>query len=204
MNRNILDLPPACLPYGTQHKILSKAQEFLEKACFDFATKSLPDVLVSHGYKCPEAVELVVWPKIFAANSGTLAYEFPNLSRERLDPLFASTRNLRNIAVHRLVIPATEVSQLVADAISLVEILHGRARADSLRVLNEKIIAEMGTIETKRSELKAGFYVKLEEIRKEREELDRKEADIMEAILKGDESHMETVGKRLEDAVNMV
>ena len=49
------------IPHRAQHLLLTVTQCLLEDCCFEFAIRSLPDILKEHMWDCPEAVELNKW-----------------------------------------------------------------------------------------------------------------------------------------------
>ena len=56
-------LYPVYLPLQTQHKLLVLTQETLERACYDFTTSSMPELIASEGWDCAEALELNLWTR---------------------------------------------------------------------------------------------------------------------------------------------
>jgi hypothetical protein len=51
-------LYPVYLLYPTQHRLLSKVQGILERACYNFRSREMKDIIKSEGWDCLECVEL--------------------------------------------------------------------------------------------------------------------------------------------------
>jgi hypothetical protein len=95
-------LYPSYLPYKSQHIILNTAQRILEESCFEFAEKWLPSVLSSHGWDCPEAVELTEWTWMLPKRAAELPPHALKLKGTMLKESLLATNKLRHTAVHRL------------------------------------------------------------------------------------------------------
>lgn len=61
------------LPFRTQHRLLVKVQTILEQACFEFGQCSMPDVLQTHRWECPESCELNLWAAEFLGCQSTFS-----------------------------------------------------------------------------------------------------------------------------------
>lgn len=185
------EFPPVSFPYGTTHKVLEATEMSVERICFDFAQKWIPDVLESAGYHYPVAVAITSWPKIFSANRHNLEQNVPNLNYGRLDELLKSMGSMRNIFVHRVQITAAVLSQFVADAVELGDIMDGNERTDSLRTMQKTLAEKVEAIDAHRSLLLAGARVEFEKIHREREERNRKRKELDKRLQELDKEEIE-------------
>lgn len=123
------------LPLTSQHHLLSQVQKELERTCFAFAQRSLPELLAAEKWTCAEAAELNIWTnKLPAYAHGFAAEALARLARPYSEVL-ASLARLRHTAVHRLQVPVEKVEQFVADAEALVGLMgpEGREAVDRLK-----------------------------------------------------------------------
>ncbi|KAL2107110.1 hypothetical protein VUR80DRAFT_5689 [Thermomyces stellatus] len=201
--RNMPSLYPCYLPYKTQHSILTMAQQALEECCFEFAAKNLPAVLEDKGWDCPEAVELTRWLPILQDKSVTTDVQpyFANVDAEGLKALFADVSRLRNSAVHREPVTAKGVSQLLESAVKLSQILQDDRRSALLDDVRKELKSKIRAMERNKTALEDTFIAGLLDIQRQREELDRKEMELIEGTVKGDQQNKAYVGKLLEEHV---
>lgn len=195
-----LAFPDQRLPYGAQHAVLLAVQRMLEEACFGFAQKCLPTVLQRARFDCPVAVELTKWVKILTKHRDELgATVAPGLKTPSFPALMGSMRMLRHTAVHRIPVSTAVLCQLVGSAADLTEALQDNARADLMRDMGRTV--ETSLEETKQV-LRENVDRELEEIRRAREELNRREKDIFAKAFAEDAERRRELGQRLEQAVN--
>lgn len=174
----------------------------LEEACFGFAQRYLPSVVQGTRFDCPAAVELTRWAKILTSHrDGLGATVAPSFKSPSFQDLMASIRRLRHTAVHRIPVSTAVVCQLVSSAADLAEMLQDKARTGLIRDFYRNI--ETGYKETHavRQVLRANADRELEEVRRAREELNRREKDIVAKILSEDAERRRELGQRLERAV---
>ncbi|EQB57289.1 ubiquinol-cytochrome-c reductase cytochrome c1 [Colletotrichum gloeosporioides Cg-14] len=173
LKSSIPSLYPSYVPYGAQHAILTTAQIVLEECCFDFASKTIPDAL-----KLPQG-----------------------LSGVTVQSALVSTHQLRHTAVHRLRTTARGISRLLESAVGLAEALNDVARAAQLEELKSELDGKIKAMEMSKNVLEDRAAAGLEEIRRQREELDRQEKQLVLDMLTEDREYKDLVGKLLVASV---
>lgn len=195
LKSSIPSLYPSYVPYGAQHAILTTAQTVLEECCFDFASKTIPDALSERGWDCASAVELTKWARV-------LHKELPQgLSGVTVQSALVSTHQLRHTAVHRLRTTARGISRLLESAVGLAEALNDVARAAQLEELKSELDGKIKAMEMSKNVLEDRAAAGLEEIRRQREELDRQEKQLVLDMLTEDREYKDLVGKLLVASV---
>ncbi|KAJ0303192.1 hypothetical protein COL5a_005894 [Colletotrichum fioriniae] len=198
----IPSLYPTYLPFTTQHAILTASQRLLEECCFDFAKKWFPDVLQDKGWECASAVELTNWIKVFNAEVLALPPQVIAMTDKTIYQVFAPTHKLRHTAVHRLPTTAREIIRLLRAAVELTETLQDFTRAFQLEELILEVDEKIKTMELTKNVLEDRAAAQLEDIRRQREDLDRQEREFIESMLKEDQEHKALIGSLLEIAVD--
>lgn len=196
----ITSLHPVHLPFKTQHLMLSKVQAILEDACFDFISKHLPSLLTngSHDYDCGAALELNKWTPILLEHESELPTK---LAGKQLAKAVSDVNKLRHAAVHRERITAREVMDLLVAAVSLSEAVGDSVRTAQLgRLLNE-VGDQVRTMKHHKTFLENDLRMKMEDLRRRREALDREEKDLVEGVARKDEKHKALIGNALEKAM---
>ncbi|KAF4908253.1 hypothetical protein CGCVW01_v012305 [Colletotrichum viniferum] len=172
-----------------------KDETVLEECCFDFASKTIPDALSERGWDCASAVELTKWARI-------LCKELPQgLSGVTVQSALVSTHQLRHTAVHRLCTTARGISRLLESAVGLAEALNDVPRAAQLEELKSELDGKIKAMELSKNVLEDRAAAGLEEIRRQREELDRQEKQLVLDMLTEDREYKDLVGKLLVASV---
>ena len=197
-------LYPSYLPYKTQHLILNTAQRILEEGCFEFAEKWLPSVLESRGWDCAEAGELTKWTRTLASRAEGLPPQALKLSGPSLNEVLFATNRLRHSAVHRLPTTARGVDQLVQSAINMAEALQDTVRAAQLEDLHCEIESKIKAMEFSKNVLEDNLSNELREICRQREELDRKEKELVATMLKEDADNKSLIGDLLAESIQKI
>ncbi|KAK0378425.1 hypothetical protein CLIM01_04200 [Colletotrichum limetticola] len=195
-------LYPTCLPYKTQHDILTTTQRVLEECCFDFATKWIPHVLQSQGWDCPSAVELTKWTKVFNRAGLNLPAHATAPANTPIKDVLFRTHQLRHTAVHRLPTTAREVSQHLGTALKVAETLQDVSRAAQLEDLMSEVNEKIKAMVLTKNVLENRTLFSLDDIRRQREELDRQEKQVIENMVREDRDHKALIGCLLEAAVD--
>jgi len=202
---NLPSLYPSYLPYNVQHLILTTAQRVLEECCFKFAETWLPSILKSRGWECAEAVELTKWTRLLIKRSGSdLPVHALKLSGSSLNDVLLSTNKLRHTAVHRLPTTARGVGQLIQSAVKLAETLQNSLRTAQLEELHYEIDSKIKAMELNKNVLEDSLSHELQEIRQQREALDRKEKDLIANMLREDLENKSLIGILLEESVRNI
>ncbi|KAF1979850.1 hypothetical protein BU23DRAFT_637267 [Bimuria novae-zelandiae CBS 107.79] len=189
----IPSLYPSYLPYTIQHIILTTAQRILEECCFDFAKRWLPSIFQNNGWDCAAAAELTKWTRVLAKHSAKLPQYVFASSGFPLNEILFSTHKLRHSAVHRLPTTARGVSQLVESALRLTETLQDHLRAAQLEELHSELDSKTKTMELNKKQ-----------IRRQREELDKKDECLRANTLAGDSENKLLIGSLLEESVRKI
>ena len=197
----IPSLYPSYLPYQTQHLILNMAQQVLEECCFDFATTSMSSILKQKKWECSSAVELTKWIKIFRKKEGKVHLPPlpPEIDSDTLGVILAKVSDLRHTAVHRLPTTAKGISRLLEHAVKFAQILQDTVRAAQLDDMRSALDSQIQAMELNKNALEDMATVELLEIQRQREELDRREAALIDGMLKDDLENKALVGQLLED-----
>lgn len=194
---------PTFYPYHTQHLIMTSAQQILEECCFDFAQAWIPDVVQAQGWDCAAAVELSKWATIMKKR--TVPVQALNLPpSSSVHTLLSRTHKLRHTAVHRLATPARGISELLGPAVRLAEALRDENRAAQLRRMKAEVDDKIEAMELTKNVLKNEAVAKLSEIQRQREELDKQEAEAVEKMQREDGDNKLLVGRLIEEAVGSI
>lgn len=195
---------PWHVPFKAQHLILTTAQQVLEECCFDFAKDCLPAMVKENGWDCAAAVELNQWTKILDAHHDKLALYALDPGSSSIQGVFASIARLRHTAVHRAPISAEELRQLVESAVKFAQLLQDRRRALQLQRLTSEVNAKINAMELSKKFLEDKTARQLQEIQRQREELDRMEKAAIEDMLQVDSGNKAIIGNVLEQAVRNI
>lgn len=199
----IPSLYPCYVPYAAQHLLLTTVQRILEESCFEFAKRWLPHFLEKRGWDCPAAVELTKWANFLGRHSEKLPIEA--LDRETpLKTLLVKNHILRHTAVHRLPTTARGISQLLQNAIELMSALYDHRRAAQLDMLKCELDSKIKAMELNKNVLENQATEKLQEIRRQREELARQEQELLETMVSEDLRNKALVGTLLEQSIDTV
>lgn len=161
-------------------------------------------MLQEKGWECAAAVELTKWSRILAKHSEKLPKNVLALNSPPLNEVLFSTHKLRHSAVHRLPTTARGVNQLIESALRLTETLQDHVRAAQLEELHSEIDSKIKAMELNKNVLESGFTQELQEIGRQREELDRKEERLRAEILANDSENKSLVGSLLEESVRKI
>lgn len=199
----IPSLYPCYIPYGTQHLLLTTVQRSLEESCFEFAKRWLPHFLEKRGWDCPAAVELTKWANFLGRHSEKLPAEAFDRATP-LKTLLVKNHLLRHTAVHRLPTTARAISQLLQNAIELTSALYDHRRAAQLDTLKCELDSKIKAMELNKNVLENQTTEKLQDIRRQREELVRQERELLENMVSEDLRNKALVGTLLEQSIDTV
>ncbi|KAJ0304287.1 hypothetical protein Brms1b_011326 [Colletotrichum noveboracense] len=158
-------------------------EEIPEANDLEFLTRPLKDEV--------SITELTKWARI-------LHKELPQgLSGVTVQSALVSTHQLRHTAVHRLRTTARGISRLLESAVGLAEALNDVARAAQLEELMSELDGKIKAMEMSKNVLEDRAAARLEEIRRQREELDRQEKQLVFDMLTEDREYKDLVGKLL-------
>lgn len=183
---------------------MATVQRILEECCFDFTKKWLPSVVGGGGWDCAESVELTKWTRILAKRSGKLPAHAFAIHGSELHDILLSTHRLRHTAVHRLPTTARGISKLIEAAKKCTEALQDSIRALQLDELHKEIDSKIKAMELNKNVLEDAVGHELEKIRRQREELERMEKDLIGNMKKEDLENTSLIGSLLEDSVRKI
>ncbi|KAI0377581.1 hypothetical protein F5Y04DRAFT_264163 [Hypomontagnella monticulosa] len=194
-------LYPTYIPYKTQHLILNEAQRMLEASCFEFAQKWLPSFLEERGWECASSVELTRWTRVLAKQADKIPEEALNLGGASMTEILFATSKLRHSAVHRIATTARGIQDLVKSAVALACALKDHKRASQLEEMCYELESKIKAMELNKNALESSAAASLEEIQRQREELDKKEKEVIANMTKRDGENRGFVGALIEDSV---
>jgi hypothetical protein len=166
----------------------------------------MPSVLEERKWECPAAVELTKWTKLFRKGKGKLTMQATtiDLSSREAHKMLTTVSHLRHTAVHRLPTTARGISQLLDAAVKLAQTLQDDPRAAQLDEIRRDINLQIQAMELNKSVLQDTVSAELQDIQRQREELDRMEADLIQKMLADDENNKALVGHLLEGSVRRI
>ncbi|KAL2880621.1 hypothetical protein SGCOL_003995 [Colletotrichum sp. CLE4] len=178
-------LRTAFLSYEAQHALMTRTQELLEDACFEFAKQEHPEILESGQWDSSECVELQKWVRIF---NNELFSQFEGekvpLPHTGWHTFFESIRHIRHKAVHRQVLCAADVKAHLTDAESLARLLRQDVCQVKLGLLKEEMEMALAISERKRGVLVDAYQAKFDEIEARRKDLDELERRMREELVR--------------------
>ncbi|KAI0912220.1 hypothetical protein F4823DRAFT_582210 [Ustulina deusta] len=135
-----------CFPLRTQDRILTHVQRLLEKACFDFGRRAMPEVLETRQWDCPEAAELNKWVPELRLRQGELFGGLGEIAQPH-DQLLRSLADLRHTAVHRVRINARSLELFLLNAEKFTALLGDATRREMLAKLRLNAREVIGKLE---------------------------------------------------------
>ncbi|KAJ9143437.1 hypothetical protein NKR23_g6651 [Pleurostoma richardsiae] len=186
-----------------QHMILNTAQRVLEQCFFDFASRTMPSILMKRNWDCAASVELTKWTRLFSTKKGRVNLQVvrPQIDNDDLSELLVIVSKLRRTAVHRLPVTARGVSQFLDSAVKLANLLGETSRAGQLEELWSDVNSKVNAMELNKNVLEDTVTRELQDIQQKREELDRLEAELTQGMLKDDLDNKTLIGQLLEDSL---
>lgn len=203
-------LYPSYLSYKVQHLLLSTAQRQLEGCAFEFANKWFPSLLTERGWDCAESVELTQWTRLLSerccVSNGNIPHDVPasailNESEVPLDKIFLAVETIRHTAVHRLPTPALGILGMLGHATRLASTLGDRSCAAKLEDLYLETARHIQYMEENKDFLQTRCDAQIEDIARQRAELDRMEIEAGESMLKKDRESVVRIGETLATIV---
>ncbi len=198
-------LYPIYIPYRAQHLILNEAQRLLEESCFEFLQKWLPSVVEENGWECASSLELTKSTKLIARHSREIPEgAFVDPGKRPLEQILSTTNMLRHSAVHRLPNTARVIRDLCRSGVTLAATLGDLVRAAQLEDICNELDSKIETMKLTKNALEGAATAGLDEIRRQREELDRREKEIVARMVKEDGENKSFMGMLLEDSLSRI
>lgn len=176
-------------------------QQALERTCYDFATRSLPEV-VEEEWECAGSVDLNLWARVFSTNEGRFLQEDVDELGKPLSQLFDSIAQLRHTAVHRVRISANRLEQFLNDAESLFGLLHDDQCSGQLARLRRETHLAIEDIKRNKDLLESQLAAKMKKIAIQRVELDNLERAAINDMLKEDQEYRKFAGVSLDQSIS--
>jgi len=201
-------LYPVYIPYKIQHLVLTRAQQLLEECCYNFSTQWLPELLEQRRWDCKEAIELNKWTHAATKRLDKLPSScftaFANDSALSLANVLVSANELRHSAVHRLPTTAKGILEMVHSATRFARVLRDTTREEQFNELHRELEGKIRALELNKNFLETNLEQELQDIAKQRRELDKKEKEAIAVMLREDEDHGSLIGILLSDSVNHI
>ncbi|GJC94284.1 ubiquinol-cytochrome-c reductase cytochrome c1 [Colletotrichum higginsianum] len=197
-----LQTGPTFLSYEAQHILLTRTQEVLEKACFIYATRHMPQVLQARHWDVPECGELHIWARLLKTEAKTrfnnkdLPYPYLNW-----DSFFKSIVHLRHKAVHRKQLKGSDVELYLRDAEALTRLLCDDEGAATLARYREQTRRSLEQFEFCKKKLSTRFQAKMDVINARRAELDELERQANQHLVLADKEVQAKLGSDLKKAI---
>ncbi|KAK8029219.1 hypothetical protein PG991_006275 [Apiospora marii] len=200
----VMDKPllPVHLPFPSQHKLLVHLQQLLERACYGFATKHLPQHLQKKGWDCPEAMELNHWVALLSKSAVLTksAALRAQPSARPLDQLCRCVTDIRHTAVHRLRITAAAVENFLRDAEDFTELLRDPAATQAIALIRWEVQGTVDELEENTRNAHDKLDDVMQEIGAHREELQNLEKLAMSEMQR-ESSEYQSLAARSIDSV---
>ncbi|KAF3810419.1 hypothetical protein GCG54_00000466 [Colletotrichum gloeosporioides] len=164
------------LPFKTQREILVNVQTVLEESYADFASQWIPAIL--HDLR-PQGASAGDSPLTTAADK-KLCYQLPSnalafRSAQSTRLAFRSAKELREAILEQNALDLWEIYNILDSATTIAEGLCNDTGAKRIRGLKKEIEQRVETSEAAGSEMRGRLTSQLKDIRRQREEIDRKE-----------------------------
>ena len=203
-----LSLYPVYIPYKIQHLVLTRAQQILEECCYNFTTQWLPELLEQRRWDCKEAIELNKWTHAAMKRLDklplSLSSAFANDSALSLANVLVSVNKLRHSAVHRLPTTAKGILEMIHSATRFASVLRDTTREQQFNELHRELEGKIRAMELNKNFLETNLEQELQDIAKQRRELDEKEEEAIAVTLREDEDHGHLIGILLSDSVSQI
>ncbi|KAI1099704.1 hypothetical protein F4804DRAFT_321253 [Jackrogersella minutella] len=198
-------LYPICIPYKAQHLIVNETQRILEESCFEFVQKWLPNVLLNREWDSASSVELTTWTRLLDQKAAKLrSREAFNLEGTSLAEVLSAANQLRHSAVHRLPMTARGMQELVRSGVKLAFMLGDHKRASQLEDICYELEGQIKAMDLNKNALENSARAGLEEIKRQREELDQKERDMINSMVRHDQETKVLTGTLIQDSVSKI
>lgn len=166
----------------------------------------MPSLLKEKQWECPAAAELTQWVKLFRKGKAkSTAQGVPTeLCSHEAQQMLTTVSHLRHTAVHRLPTTARGITQLLDGAVKLAQTLQDDLRAGQLDKMRRDIDLQIKAMELNKNVLEDTVSAGLQAIQRQRQELERMEADLIQKMLVDDENNRILVGRLLENSARRI
>ncbi|KAF3906753.1 hypothetical protein AA313_de0203985 [Arthrobotrys entomopaga] len=185
----IPNLFPVYLPYPAQHILMTEAQRILERACYDYTGRWLPEILDREQFQHPENAELSKWVKLLEESYKKLphdAYDESVFLSNSLTQTVFGIVNLRHTAVHRIKTHSKGLEDMLEGAVRFARFLKDETNQTKLQAILDKARELSLNLEAEKILLQSKLEKELVEIETAKRELIRREAYALEQIIHDD------------------
>lgn len=201
-------LYPLYLPYKVQHQVLWRIQRLLEECCYAFTEEWLPDLLEQRRWDCPEAIELNNWTEVVIKRLSKLpCHCFGDLGsdpRASLTDVLMSINDLGHAAVHRVRTRAKGISEMIRCATKFARALRSSACEKQLDELHRELDFIVGALELNKKRLESNLGIEMQDIARQRKELDKQEKNALTTILIEDKDYCSFLGGLLSRSAERI
>jgi hypothetical protein len=199
---NSSDVHLLYLPFESQHRLLVTVQELLEQACFEFGQQSLESILEMKGWICARQVELSTWTSLFKQHKDKFDHSKCDLRRDSLSTFMSSIAQIRHNAVHRTLLAANQIEQLMRDAVLFAQLLGNEHCQTSVLELEGETKAIIRCLKVASDRLRVKNTLKREKINGLKVKLDRYEEELAESQSKELKHYISIAGLDLESTLH--
>ena len=125
------------LPMRIQHRLLTRTQQLMEHACYNFFRATVSKLLQERGWDCPNSVELNKWAQLLKSYERKIIPERLVALDRPVSEVLDSMAQLRHTAVHRVRAPVMQVKHFLDEAETVGHLLGGAECDPSLARLHE-------------------------------------------------------------------
>ena len=192
---------PIYLPMKVQHRLLTHLQAAMERACYDYAKQTIPDVLSERHLDCAEAVELNRWTNELMKRTSMMGgLDLPHTS---IEDILRSVTDIRHTAVHRLRVSARAIEQFLLDAETLSALFGIKVHIEEISRLRRNFQASIEELERNKHFLQSRLDEALQKIADQRAELQRMEEIAVSNMIKEDREYQVIAGKAIEESITV-
>lgn len=192
------------LSFPVQHSLMVTLQADLERLCYQFGQKNMPQVLQDRGWDCAERVQLCEWMDVFRSDAAGFAGEQDG---QMLETIFNSVTEIGENALRRTPVGSGGLQKLLLDAQALCNLLD--RDTEYVRKLQklQKIIQEaLSNLDEKKRQLQSQLEVKRSRIERERASLVEEEKAAVGSMRRTEEIYQDEIraqlGQEIEHALD--
>ncbi len=171
----------------------------LERVCYEYGSRKLPDLMRSRGWDCPEAIELNIWAGEVSKRD-SLFDKSPDVGVP-LPELFQSVANIRHTAVHRVRVHAKGIEKSLKDAERFMTLLDHTEQREKISKLRRDTATALDELERNKHLLRARLDDALENLSEQRRTLELVEKTAIEEMTREDGEYQLLAGECVEAAI---
>ncbi len=193
-------LHPLCLPYKTQHRLLTMIQSILEECCFSFGRLWLPEVLKARSCECVESIELTRWTRILIRHCKDLpSLAITEIAGASFRDVLLATHPIRHTAVHRRLASVCEIEKMIENAVSFTVMLKDSLRTRKIEVIRNQVGEKLEELKRVQKDLEMKMLKELAMKADKRLLLDRLEKEAIEVMVSDGSQNRWHLGSRVDE-----